>query len=134
MTTQSRRGWLDSLKVGDEVAVIHNGALSFIAKVTHRTKVYVRTPGFDYSAKTGKALREWPTTLPPQLRIVPVTTEHRWQLRASELANSIRYRTSRFTALPTLEAMYALLSWQQRPHVATHVLEEIERVARKDAT
>lgn len=133
MTTQSRRDWLDSLKVGDEVAAIQHGVLLYIAKVTHRTKGYVRTSELDYSATTGKALREWPTSSPPGVSIVPVTNAHRLQLKAAELANSIRDRTSRFTAMPTLEAMSVLIDWQHRPHVAAHAMEEIERVTRTEA-
>lgn len=131
-SARDRRDWLDAIKVGDEVAVIESGALSYITTVTHRTKQFVRTPECDYSARTGKSLRDGPRTPPPTC-ICPATDDHRSQLRSSVLAYEIKGRTSRFTAMPTLEAMRALLEWQQRPHVATHVLEEIERVTREES-
>lgn len=133
MTKDTYRKWLDSLKPGDEVAVLDRGQLRRIVPVISRTKREIRTEGRMYSARTGKALSDWAWPgLADPFSIAQPTPEHRDRVELMLIRKKVYDALLNGVRPATLHAMWLLTDWQHRESVATHVIELIHNLTRED--
>lgn len=125
---QSRRKWLDSLKVGDEVAIVNEVCPNSLAVVERRTGNKIIANNTAYSARTGIAFgSEW-IWIP---QIEPITDEMRAKLRHAELYRSVMGQMNRGVRTNVLEMIKLVLLWKDSPDVIVHAYDAILGLTRE---
>lgn len=130
MTSGERKKWLDSLAVGDLVAVIVGSTPNMLASVTGRTKRAIIVERAKFSPRTGEALERGGQVFEARVRIEPVTNDVRRRL---EYARTWREVTSQISgaSLEVLQLCELALRWRNAPDVIVAATERIHEVTKE---
>lgn len=127
-TTPERRAWLDSLKVGDEVAVMYGDRTVEIAAIANRSESCIIAGGCKFPAKTGRTHRDgWDE----RSGIAPVTDVARRKVEHRRVYQSVVEKLRCGTPTPVLHLLELILDWQHSPDVILAATERIHEVTRE---